>query len=115
MVDAGIFLTGLILGLFAPGPGTRLAGVGLLGLAAWLGRYDIARRTVHKTGLPRFAAVCLLSGYAWLGAAGLMGIAFGAVYGGLYYDALLHAIFLGFTFAMIFGHAPIIFLPSWAC
>ena len=25
------------------------------------------------------------------------------------YDAILHALFLGFTFGMIFGHAPIIF------
>jgi hypothetical protein len=30
---------------------------------------------------------------------------------GPYYDAMLHAIFLGFVFSMIFGHAPII-LPS---
>ena len=26
-----------------------------------------------------------------------------------YYDAYLHTIFIGFTFSMIFGHAPIIF------
>jgi hypothetical protein len=25
------------------------------------------------------------------------------------YDAILHAVFLGFVFSMVFGHAPIIF------
>ncbi|PMP74859.1 MAG: hypothetical protein C0184_14590, partial [Chloroflexus aggregans] len=30
------------------------------------------------------------------------------VYGGLLYDAILHSIFVGFVFAMIFGHALII-------
>ena len=34
---------------------------------------------------------------------------FGAVVAGPSYDAVLHAIFLGFVFAMIFGHAPIVF------
>jgi hypothetical protein len=34
---------------------------------------------------------------------------YGAVAAGPLYDAMLHAIFLGFVFAMIFGHAPIIF------
>jgi hypothetical protein len=35
----------------------------------------------------------------------------GALAPGLYYDACLHALFLGFVFSMIFGHAPII-LPA---
>ena len=34
---------------------------------------------------------------------------FGGVLAGPYYDALPHAVFVGFVFAMIFGHAPIIF------
>lgn len=100
-------------GLLATAPdlhlGTRLAGAGMLALSAWLLLFDIARRTVRKAGLPRFAAICLLSGYAWLGAAGLMGLAYGGMAAGPRYDAFLHAIFLGFVFAMIFGHAPIIF------
>lgn len=36
-------------------------------------------------------------------------VAFGGVPAGPPYDAMLHAFFLGFVFAMIFGHAPIIF------
>jgi hypothetical protein len=38
-----------------------------------------------------------------------MALLFGGVAAGPFYDALLHALFLGFVFAMIFGHAPIIF------
>jgi hypothetical protein len=37
-------------------------------------------------------------------------MAWGA-YAGLFYDSVLHAFFLGFTFSMIFAHAPII-LPG---
>lgn len=87
----------------------RATGVTLLGIAAWLGRHDVARRTIRQHGLPRFTAVCLVSGYAWLAAAGAMLVAVGAVVAGPHYDAVLHAIFLGFVFAMIFGHAPIVF------
>ena len=32
----------------------------------------------------------------------------GQAFAGLTYDALLHTLFLGFVFSMIFGHAPII-------
>jgi hypothetical protein len=53
----------------------------------------------------------MLSGYAWLMAGGLMSLIIGGVAVGPHYDAWLHAIFLGFVFSMIFGHAPIVF-PS---
>src|SRR3972149_5638988 len=89
--------------------GIRLNGIGMIAIALWLFRYDIARLTVRQTGLPRFIAVCLLSGYAWLSLSGLMALRYGGIVGGARYDAILHAIFLGFVFVMIFGHAPIIF------
>jgi hypothetical protein len=104
-----LFLAGLLLSFFSPDIGVRIASLGLISLAAWLLRYDIARRTIHQTGLPRFAAVCLLTGYVWLGVGGGIGLWFGAVPAGFYYDAFIHTIFLGFVFAMIFAHAPIIF------
>ncbi len=88
--------------------GLRLQGVGLLLLAGWLVRHDLARRTVRLAGLHRYTALCLLSGYLWLASAGAMALVWGANLGGLRYDALLHALFLGFVFGMIFGHAPII-------
>lgn len=92
-----------------PDAGWRLAGVALLAMGLWLARYDIARYTVKHTGLTRFIAVCLLAGYAWLGVAGVLAMGYGAVAAGPVYDALLHAVFVGFVFSMIFGHAPIIF------
>ncbi len=44
--------------------GRPLFAGGLLALALWLLKQDIARRTVRGKGLTRFIAVCLLSGYA---------------------------------------------------
>lgn len=45
-------VTGLAVSLPAPELGVRIAGVGLVGLALWLARYDIARRTVRSAGSP---------------------------------------------------------------
>lgn len=104
-----LFLAGLLLTLFNFDLGMRLAGGGLLALAMWLLRFDIARYTVRKTGLTRFIAICLLTGYVWLGISGLLALYFGGVTAGFPYDAMLHAVFAGFVMSMIFGHAPIIF------
>lgn len=101
-------LVGLALTSIAPDVGVRLTGVALMTLAGWLGIFDIARRTVWTSGLTRFIAVSLLSGYLWLGVAGLLALCSGHVSAGPQYDAILHALFLGFVFSMIFGHAPII-------
>jgi hypothetical protein len=89
--------------------GIRLSGLAMLALAAWLLRYDIAWLTVHRPGLPRFVAICLLAGYGWLIVGGVLALANGMLWAGPTYDALLHAILVGFVFSMIFGHAPIIF------
>lgn len=112
ITTVGLFLLGLLTSLSAFAPGIRVAGVGLIALTAWLLRHDIAWRTLARAGRPRFMAVCLLSGHLWLGIGGVLWLLFGNVFtAGPYYDAMLHAIFLGFVFSMIFGHAPII-LPS---
>lgn len=98
----------LVASLAASATGQAALGLALLALAGWLARYDLARRTVRGHGLPRYVAVCLLSGYAWLAAGGLLFVA-GPWLPGFARDAALHAILLGFVFAMVFGHAPIIF------
>lgn len=85
-----------------------LYGLGLLALALWLLRQDIARRTIHEQGLTRFVAACLLLGYFWMGLSGLLILWHGGLHGAGY-DAILHSLFLGFVFSMVFGHAPIIF------
>ncbi|WP_369047031.1 hypothetical protein [Sinomonas sp. P10A9] len=97
--------------LLWPTVGYPLFGLGLLGLAAWLVTYDVARATIRSPGLPRFVAACLLAGYAWLGvAAGVCLLTPGAPSGAAY-DAFLHAMFLGFVMSMIMAHAPVI-LPA---
>ncbi|MGQ0547119.1 MAG: hypothetical protein ACT4P3_17605 [Betaproteobacteria bacterium] len=82
-----------------------LLGVALVLLAAWLFAFDLARVTVRQSGLPRYVAVCLLAGYFWLAVGGVL---IAASYA---YDAAMHAIFVGFVFSMVFGHAPVI-LPA---
>ncbi len=88
--------------------GLHVIGGAWLMLAVWLLRHDIARRTIRKTGLTRFIAVCMLSGYVWLGVGGMLGLLTDGSQGGFRYDAQLHSVFVGFVFSMIFGHAPII-------
>jgi hypothetical protein len=107
----GVFGAGLVLVSLNLDLGWRVTGLGMLALAVWLLRYDVARRTVRQTGLTRFIAVSLLSGFVWLGVSGVLAMAFGQVMAGPRYDAVLHTVFLGFVFSMIFGHAPII-LPA---
>ncbi len=113
LLALGLFLLGTLgLTLFPGGPWTRGAQVvlalGMAGIGLWLMRFDIAWLGLRQHGLPRFIATSLLSGYVWL-----------LIVAGLYlfrpgpawYDGVLHGVFLGFVFAMVFGHAPII-LPA---
>jgi len=123
LAAACLYSSGIIIGLWLPGLGITVAGLGMLALAIWLSIFDLARRTIRQRGLTRFAAACLLCGYFWLAAGGALSVLYAAVIpafhgdtwlsiapgAGLAYDAILHAVFLGFVFAMIFGHAPIIF------
>jgi hypothetical protein len=83
----------------------EILGASLAALALWLAAFDLARVTVRQHGLPRYIAVCLLAGYFWLFVSGVLFMAHGPR------DAALHAVFLGFVFSMIFGHAPVI-LPA---
>lgn len=108
---AALLVAGLIAGLARASAPLPLLGPGLVLLAAWLIRFDVARRTVRTAGLPRFVAVCLLAGYAWLAAAGVLAMAQGADVPGPVLDALVHAVMLGFVLSMVFGHAPIV-LPA---
>lgn len=108
-VIVGGILFGAMIGFWQAELGHLLFAAGLLALAIWLLRNDIARRNARQQGLTRFIAICLLSGYAWLVLAGVLGLAGGFLPGHPWRDATLHAVGLGFVFAMIFGHAPIIF------
>ncbi|HSG23953.1 MAG TPA: hypothetical protein VLA64_13445 [Azonexus sp.] len=105
----GLIVLAVALILFAVSHATQLLAGGWLILACWLLRYDIARRTVKQTGLTRFVAICLLLGYAWLAVGAALGLAGAFENGHPWRDSALHAIFLGFVFSMVIGHAAIIF------
>ena len=112
LVAVAVFTAGAVASLVARRTGLVVAGAGLVAQTAWLVHHDIARVTIRRPGLPRHAAACMLAGYAWLRAAGLLWVAEGFALGPwLVHDAALHALFLGFVMSMVMGHAPII-LPA---
>ena len=112
ILAAGVFAVGLVVSTVSDVVGVRIAGVGIVALALWLARFDIARRTIKTRGLTRFMAAALLTGYAWLGVGGVLWVTIGRMSEPVghqgSYDAMLHAIFLGFVISMIFAHAPVI-------
>lgn len=96
--------------LAEPHWGARMLGMALVGLALWFMRYDVAARNLrHPNPLTRYIALSLFGGYLWLAVAGAVWLGAGGLVAGPLYDAALHAVFVGFVFTMIFGHAPIIF------
>ncbi len=106
-----LLVVGIVLTRLDQETGQRLAGIGMIALAAWLFRFDVARRTIRRGEPARYIAASLLAGYVWLAVGGiiwLVGPQLGAVF---VYDATVHVILLGFVFSMIFGHALII-LPA---
>ncbi len=107
----GLFAAGSQNGLPSPN-GAMLFGIALIATALWLLRHDIALVNIRRTGQVRFMAVCMLAGYPWLAMAGLVLIALPPGEG-FTYDAVLHAVLIGFVLSMVFGHALII-LPAIA-
>lgn len=114
--NKAVFITALVLSLlslfsffYSLEWTALLLGSGLLLFALWLFANDIARKTIKQNGLTRFIAACLLGGYAWLLTGSILMMVFMNHGAGLYFDATLHAVFVGFVFSMIFAHAPIIF------
>ncbi|NOX37279.1 MAG: hypothetical protein GXO78_07065 [Calditrichaeota bacterium] len=109
LVSNGVLILAMTLTNYFYVPGLRLMGLSLLALTGWLFLNDVARHTVTTSGLPKFTAWSLLSGYAWLAVTGWLALLAPVQQAGFYYDAFLHTFFVGFVFSMIFGHAPIIF------
>ncbi|RZJ83789.1 MAG: hypothetical protein EOO64_05415 [Massilia sp.] len=103
-----VVLTGSAMGI-ATRPGALVMGLGLIGLSAWLLRWDIAMTTVRRSGRTRFFAIAMLSGYFWLATAGLL--LFLVPEAALLYDVVMHAVLIGFVLSMVFAHALII-LPA---
>jgi len=106
------FIAGVIATLGNVQLGARLCGGAMVALALWSLSNDIAWRNLnHRLPLTRYIARCLALGFIWLGVGGALSLIYGAQVAGPIYDAILHAVFVGFVISMIFGHAPIIF-PS---
>lgn len=91
--------------------GWSIASLLLIAISGWLIQYDVARRTIKAAEWTRYSALSLLTGYGWLILAGLLGLLVGFPTAGPLYDALLHMLFVGFVFSMIFAHASVI-IPS---
>ncbi len=108
---AATVTAGVVASLLWPEAGSALLGGALLGFVGWLVGFDVARRTIRSSGLPRFMAGCLLAGYGWLAVAGVIWLVTGPQFSGAGYDAVVHAVFLGFVLSMIMAHAPVI-LPA---
>ncbi len=103
----GLFITGILTAFH--GIGNHLSGASLVLVSVWLLRHDVVRINLRKKGLTRFSGVALLSGYLALLLTGVLFIALPDT--AFAYDALVHTFFIGFVFAMIFAHGPII-LPG---
>ena len=111
LLTAGLVIA-IAASLLWPAVGYPLLGLALLVLVGWLVAHDIARKTISAKGLTRFMAGCMLAGYVWLAVAGTIWLIGGpAIADGPRYDAVVHAVFLGFTISMIIAHAPVI-LPA---
>jgi len=100
----------LLVGLVLPNAGAILLGLVLLTLTGWLVTHDVARHTIKAGGVSRYMAACILAGYLWLAVAGVA-LLFGEPTTRGTYDAVIHAVFLGYTFSMIMAHASTI-LPA---
>ncbi|MEI2777399.1 MAG: hypothetical protein V9G19_15765 [Tetrasphaera sp.] len=111
LAHAAAYTLAASLAMLWPALGGRLVALVLLALTLWLAQADVARRTIRSTGQPRYAALALLLGYAWLAIAALTWFASGTLAGGAAYDTVVHGIFLGFAMSMVLAHAPVI-LPA---
>lgn len=105
-----LFTLGLIIPFHAWG--NELMGLASFPIAIWLLVFDMAKVAARKKDQFRYIGIGLRMGYVWLGIYGL--ILLGMESHSLFYDLLLHTFFLGFTFSMIWAHAPIIFPTIFA-
>jgi len=106
-----LWIGALVVTHFNRSVGWIMASLLLTGVAGWLIKYDVARRTIKSIAWTRYSAISLLTGYGWLILTGLFGLWQGFPTAGPIYDGLLHMIFVGFVFSMIFAHASVI-IPS---
>ena len=111
--ESAALMVGLTVALYSPTVGYPLIGLSLGALMVDTAWHDVARGTVRMKGLPRLAAVCMLSGYAWALVPAVMWVVAPPAFDGYGYDASVHAITIGFVVSMLLAHAPVI-IPAVA-
>ncbi|MFD2200781.1 hypothetical protein [Shivajiella indica] len=107
--NALIWLLALFfLGMWTPfhGIGNWLMGTSVIFISFWLLHYDMAKIASKKENQFKYIGIGLRVGYVWLTLHGII-LCFMENHP-LYYDLFVHTFFLGFTFSMIWAHAPII-------
>ncbi|MDW8270612.1 MAG: hypothetical protein RMN24_15750 [Anaerolineae bacterium] len=109
LAAVGLVVLGCVVATVAYAAGVRLFGLGLFVLAVWLFVHDVARRRLAAGAQARYIAMALLVGFGWLAVGGVLAVAYGGMTAGPYYDAVWHAVLVGFVFSMIFAHALLIF------
>ncbi|HQQ98773.1 MAG TPA: hypothetical protein PLX35_15990 [Cyclobacteriaceae bacterium] len=102
-----LFVLGLVFSFH--GAGNILSGSAAIGVSLWMLRHDVIGIGLKKEGLVRFSAVALVIANVWLMIEGALLLL--SPQTALAYDMAVHVFFLGYTFAMIFAHGPII-LPG---
>jgi hypothetical protein len=102
-----LFVIGSLLSFH--GIGNVITGLSLAFAAIWLLRHDIIGISIKKSGLTRYIAIALLSGYLCLFICGVFLMAFKTQ--AFAYDIVVHTFFIGFVLSMILAHGPII-LPG---
>jgi hypothetical protein len=93
--------------------GMRISGCALGLCALWLLRYDSGYVLMRHGGIARYTAVCMLSGFVWLGLTGLFTSLFAGYVAGTRYDMIIQSFFMGAAWFVIFGHGVIVALSSF--
>jgi len=100
----GLFFIGMLLPFH--GSGNWLMGVSVILISFWLLHFDMAKIAFKKANQFKYIGIGLRVGYVWLTINGI--VLFFLENHSYHYDLYLHTFFLGFTFSMIWAHAPII-------
>ena len=111
LVWVGALLISLALTLIVPLVAYPLLGISLAALAIDMGYHDVARKTINIPGIPRLSAVAMLAGYGWALLPAALWITAPPTFSGYGYDAIVHALTVGFAVSMVIAHAPVI-IPS---
>ncbi|MBN9326630.1 hypothetical protein [Cellulomonas sp. 73-145] len=108
LAESCLLLVALVATVVTPAWGYPLLGLALGVLMVDVGLHDVARRTVRSSGLTRFMGACMLAGYVWAMVPALVWMVHGPVFSGFGYDAVVHALTIGFVMSMVVAHAPVI-------